>query len=597
MAGEVICFGGGEELTEVWRMFGGGDAVPGKSALDNGNGYLRVAGEAVAKTGDGETPNMMTKTICKWALLAMMVCVPGILCGQVATFTEATVPDTLVLKPGVTRITGSLTAAGQVDRFYFMNTAGGRLTVRVQYVHRNANVLLGLGEWPHLNAAVNWVSRPGSVTGGAETALTSPFYLTNRTNSIQLVTSLETITHFQEIMQLAVSAPGGMLHPAYTVELDYVPAADRFEGGAGNNTMATATRVDATVPGEMEGTVGGPSDVEWVRFDVPGDKTLRVWFNDLQLLFQTQVFPIGVESQPLVAELMNAQGIALQSATAGSGVFAEEAVPGGQTFYVRIRSQDEYAEGWRLLWVLDDALEPNDTAGAARHVGTLAAGGRLEIRGLTVMDSDYYTFRSVLPEGVAIVVAAIPDTVPGARFGETMAVMSGSKSVEAFRNYAILTTYQNGLVTVRVTGGPHGYRLLIKPQSAYDVWQRGVSQGEGGSANPQYLPAWSDHDGDGVPAGLEWALRRSPFVATPSAISQPFLSGGEWKVNVAMPQGGPVALIQVKESVDLLEWNGVAAARTNFGGSVIPAGRTAGAVITLSRPGVPRQFLRFGVDD
>jgi hypothetical protein len=56
-------------------------------------------------------------------------------------------------------------------------------------------------------------------------------------------------------------------------------------------------------------------------------------------------------------------------------------------------------------------------------------------------------------------------------------------------------------------------------------------------------------------------------------------------------------MIQVKESADLLGWSGVAAARTNFGGSVIPVGRTAGAVITLSRPGVPRQFLRFGVDD
>jgi hypothetical protein len=250
-----------------------------------------------------------------------------------------------------------------------------------------------------------------------------------------------------------------------------------------------------------------------------------------------------------------------------------------------------------LLWVLDDALEPNDTAGAARHVGTLAAGGRLEIRGLTVLDADYYTFRSVLPAGVAIVVAAIPDTVPSAIWGDGLEVISGSASAEEFRNYAILTTTENGLVTVAVYGGPHGYRLLIKPQSAYDVWQRGVSQNEGGDPVPRYLPAWSDHDGDGVPAGLEWALRRSPFVATPSAISQPYLSGGEWKVNVAMPQGGPVALIQVKESADLLEWNGVAAARTNFGGSVIPAGRTAGAVITLSRPGVPRQFLRFGVDD
>ncbi len=249
---------------------------------------------------------MMTNTICKWALLAMMMCVPGILCGQVATFTESTFPEALWLKPGVTRITGSLTAAGQVDRFYFMNTAGGRLTVRVQYVHRNGNVLLGLSEWPHLNAAVNRVSRPGSVTGGAETALTSPFYLTNGTNSIQLVTSLETISSRSDMLQLAVSAPGGKLHPAYTVELDYVPAADGFEGGSGNNTMATATRVDATVPGEMEGTVGGPSDVEWLRFDVPGNRTLRVWFNDFDLMASMPSMPFAsrVESQPLVAELM-----------------------------------------------------------------------------------------------------------------------------------------------------------------------------------------------------------------------------------------------------------------------------------------------------
>jgi hypothetical protein len=567
----------------------------GKSALDNGTGYSRVVAKAVAKTGDGEPPNMMMNTICKWALLAMMMCVPGILCGQVATFNESTFPAAMVLKPGVTRITGSLTAAGQVDRFYFVHTAGGRLTARVQYVHRNANLLIGVTEWPHLNAAFGKVTYygPDLVIGGAETALTSPFYLTNGTNSIQLVTNHEAVSGAPDMMQLAVSAPGGKLHPAYTVELDYVPAADGFEGGAGNNTLATATRVNVTVPGTMEGTVGGLTDVEWVRFDVPGEKKLRVWFEDFDLMKRMPVYD-AVGSQPLVAELMNAQGIALQSAT-GSGRFGEEAVAGGQTFYVRIRSQDEYAEGWRMSWVLDDALEPNDQSGEARHVGTLAAGGRLEIGGLTVLDADFYTFRSVLPAGVAIVVAAIPDSMPSVIGGEQLSVISGSTSAEVFRNYAILTTTENGLVTVAVSGGPHGYRLLIKPQSAYDVWQKGVSLSE--IALPSYLPAWSDHDGDGVPAGLEWALRRSPFVATPSAISQPYLSGGEWKVNVAMPQGGPVAMIQVKESADLLEWNGVAAARTNFGGSVIPAGRTAGAVITLSRPGVPRQFLRFGVDD
>jgi hypothetical protein len=459
-------------------------------------------------------------------------------------------------------------------------------------------VLIGVTEWPHLNAAYSNVQYygPELVIGGNETALTSPFYLTNGTNSIQLVTTQTEVSDAGDMMQLAISAPGGKLHPAYTVELDYVPAADGFEGGAGNNTMVTATKVDVKVPGLIDGTIAGPSDVEWIQFDVPGEKTLRVAFDDRNLMERLPLYDAG-GSQPLVADLMNAQGIALQTATAESGVFAEQAVAGGQTFYVRIRSQDGYAEGWRLRWVLDDALEPNDTAGAARHLGTLAAGGRLEIGGLTVMDDDYYTFRSVLPAGVAIVVAAIPDTVPSAFGGESMQVIGGSTSAEEFRNYVILTTPENGLVTVRVAGGPHGYRLLIKPQSAYDVWQRGVSLNEGGFALPPYLPAWSDHDGDGVPAGLEWALRRSPFVATPSAISQPYLSGGEWKVNVAMPQGGPVALIQVKESVDLLEWNGVAAARTNFGGSVIPAGRTAGAVITLSRPGVPRQFLRFGVDD
>jgi hypothetical protein len=515
---------------------------------------------------------------------------------QVASYNEFSFPNALALKPGVTRITGGITASGQTDRFYFLPSAGGTLVTRVTYTHRSGNILAGITEWAHLDATL----ASGVHAGGDAflsfdfTPLSSPFYIQDAANTIRLTQVVDDFEPSSGSRQLSVSAPPGKVNPGYTIELEYTPAPDSFDTAGGNESAATAVLRDPRVPGRVAGNIAGPTDVDWFRFDVPAGKSLRVQFEDLNLA-STSTAANASELQPLRSEILNAQGIPLQITNSNYATFQETAGPSGATYYLRVSPQDEYASPWRAAWVLEDSLEPNNSSAAARDLGTLAPGGRLEIPDLTVLDADYYTFLSTLPAGTPIVAAAIPYGKADPMGGQRLRATAGATITHEMANYAVFTTGTNGTVTLVVTGGPHRYRLLVKPQSAYDLWQQNLSLEE--NAQPPYLAAESDDDGDGLPAALERALGTSPFSAVPNPISAPYFDGSVWRVNVAMPQGGSSADIRVEESIDLSSWTPLDAARGNFGGSVIPAGRSSGAVITLTRAGEARNFLRFGADD
>jgi uncharacterized protein YdeI (BOF family) len=524
------------------------------------------------------------------------VLVIGVLCRAAAqdTYTEANFPTPLVLKPGLTQITGGITAADQQDRFYFRHTVGGNVTVRLRYTHRTGNILSGITELPHLSGSLlegSYSNGAIIVPSGAPVALSSPFYIQNAQNTISAARSAGDFTSFDGF-ELTISAPAGKTNPDYTIELEYQPTADAWEGASGNNSLANAAVLDPNIFGDITGNLHGATDSDWFRFDVPAGRMLRVNISDRGFA--------GAALTPQFA-ILNAQGVPLQ--TANQSIFAgfmETAGAGGETFYIRINPQDAYAEAWRLLWLLEDDLDPNETLAQARHLGTLASGGRIDHRNLSTASfaADYYTFDTNLPAGTRILIAALPDPQTAQTGGPSLQmVQSGNYSIESYSNYLELYDNGSGPVSFVINSStPQRYRLLIKPFTDYDVWQRNVSAFEFGHFL-HYLPAESDFDRDGLPAGLEWALRSSPFKAAPGAISAPYFDGSVWKVNVAMPQGGSAAPIVVRESTDLSAWTAPPAGRTNFGGGTIPSGRTSGAVITLSRPGEPRNFLRFGVDD
>ena len=514
--------------------------------------------------------------------------------GQVATYTEANVPNPLVLKPGVTQITGGITAADQQDRFYFRHTAAGTVIARLRYTHRTGNILTGITELPHLSGSLlegAYSNGAIIVPSGAPVALSSPFYIQNGQNTISATKSAPDFTRF-DAFELTISAPAGKTHPDYTIELEYLPTPDAHEGPSGNNSLANATVLDPGIFGSIRGNLQGATDSDWFRFDVPAGRMLRVSLGDVG--FADAALP------PQFA-ILNAQGIPLQTASQSTFAgFAETAGPEGETFYIRINPQDAYAEVWTLQWLLEDHLDPNETLPQARHLGTLTSGGRIDHSNLTTASfaADYYTFDTSLPAGARILIAALPyPQVTQTGGPNVLLIQSGGFSQEAYQNYIELFDTGTGPVSFLInSGSPQRYRLLIKPLTDYDLWQRHVSSFQYGQVL-HYLPAESDFDGDGLPAGLEWALRRSPFADTPSAISAPYFDGSVWKVNVAMPQGGSAAPILVRESTDLRNWTAPPAERTNFGGGTIPSGRTSGAVITLSRPGETANFLRFGVED
>lgn len=519
----------------------------------------------------------------------------AIACGsaQVATYTEAGFPSPLVLKPGVTQITGGITVAGQQDRFYFRNTVGGKVIVRLRYTHRTGNILTGVTELPHLSGSLlegAYSNGAIIIPSGAPVALSSPFYIQNAQNTISATRSPGDFTSYDGF-ELSISAPAGKTNPDYTVELEYQPTTDAWEGSSGNNSLANATILDPNIFGDISGNLHGATDSDWFRFDVPAGRMLRVNANDAGFM---------MSALPPQFTILNAQGIPLQTATQSTSAgFLETAGAGGETFYFRISPQDDYAEGWSLRWLLEDHLDSNETLAQARHLGTLTSGGRIDHRNLSTayFAADYYTFDTSLPAGTRILIAALPDPQVSQSGGPNVILIQSGFSQEGYQNYLELFGNGSGAVSFLInSSSPQRYRLLIKPFTDYDVWQRHVSSFQFGNIL-HYLPAESDFDGDGLPAGLEWALRRSPFAATPSDISAPYFDGSVWKVNVAMPQGGSAGPILVRESTDLRSWIAPPAGRTNFGGGTIPSGRTSGAVITLSRPGETRNFLRFGVED
>lgn len=522
--------------------------------------------------------------------LFLLASLPGIPARAQDTYTENGAPRPLLLKPGTTVITGGVTEAGMADAFYLKATAGGTLTARLRYSHRSPNLLLGVTEQAHLSAEISRgdYNPPDSYfqTSGAA-SLTSSFFLQNGENTLRAASF--PVAEPADAMRVLISAPAGKTNPAYTLEVDYHPPADDRET-AGNESAAAAVLLDAAIPGRLSGSIHTAVDEDWFRFAVPEGETL----------FLYTVSDGVTPPQRLQTQLLTPAGTVLQSAQAQTATYVETAGAGGREYLLRIRSTDGYAQTWSIFWRLEDRFEPNNSAATATPLGTLQAGGRLEAAGLTtgVAGGDYFTFTSGLPAGTPILIAVpgdpsvspgfLPSVFPSAPAGGATTELRGG------RGYSVVTTSTGGTVVFSAAGLERRYRVLVKAESAYDRWSQDETLAE--NLVGTYIPPHTDYDGDGVPAALEWALRGS-LTAPDASVSAPFFDGSSWRINIAMPQSGTITPIRVRESGDLLGWTDVPALRTNFGGSFIPAGRTATAAILLTKPGAARNWVRLEVDE
>ena len=518
--------------------------------------------------------------------------------GQVVdTFTEFTIPVRHSLKPGITRITGGLTQVGQEDIYSFVGSATGTITARIRYTHQTANLLIGRPEYAHLSADLGQgiLFGPSIVPAGTDAQLGSPFYIQDSTNSISgaapVVIDAAPLDE-TSVNVLTVRAPSGKMNPSYTIELEYAPERDAWDSnGESNDTALTALTRDP-VAGNLSGTLHGQGDEDWFRFTVPAGRTLRV---RVEAIVGGGYGTVPLE-RTVRSTLLNALAAPLQTAEAGTATFSETAGSSARTFLLRLHAVDAYAQSWRILYILDDALEPNNSDTRAHNLGTLLPGTRIQRPALTVTtgDDDYYYFENGLPTGTPVIIAALRES--DTLFGPSVQLIGGPLTAESFADYLVVTSQQLRNISFRVSDPGSSYRLLIKQGTAYDVWQRAAA---GAEYNPQpYIPASSDIDRDGLPAALEWALRRAPLLAeTMPSITAPYLDGGQWHINLVMPQGGTAAPILVRESTSLMTWTALPPERTNTGGSIIPAGRTAGAVFQISRPGAAKNFLRFEVED
>ena len=511
--------------------------------------------------------------------------------GAQEVYSEATLPAPLQLRPGLTTVTGGATDAGGSDVFYFAPTADGTVTVRLRYTHRAANFLQGITEHAHLAANVTPgdFRPPDSFFGfSPAVALGSTFLLNNGQNTLTAA-PLAFDAVDSGAVRVVVSAPSGKVNPAYTLEVEYQPARDAWDSGGGNDSAAAAVPRGADLPAQVGGTLHSATDQDWFRFEVPEGRTL--------FLYAFQSSP-GPPPYRLRTELLSGAGVVLQSATGQTGVFAETAGPGGRTYFLKLSSADGRAAAWVLEWRLEDHLEPNETEATARGLGTLTATSRLEVRGLTrgVLDRDHFSFVTNLPVGTRILVAAPDDPLPPSGGGASLLLSSVEAEVlEEGRGFAVISAPPGTTVVFRLLGAPARYRLLIKLESAYDRWHQAATGAQQGPA--AYIPPDADLDGDGLPAALEWALQGSLFARDPWPVSAPAFDGSEWRVTISLPNGGLVAPVRLRESTDLLTWTDVPALRTNLGGSSIPPGRRTPAVVTLTRPGAPRNWVRLEVEE
>jgi hypothetical protein len=502
----------------------------------------------------------------------------------VATYTESSLPPNLVLKPGITRITGGLTTAGETDHFLFQNTfsygtAAASLKAKVSYNHQSGNVIQGVPEHPHLLSTI----ATGVDAGGGtfevrdSTTLGSPFYLQNGANSIQ-----GTVIFDYDLGQLSISVPPGKTNPTYTADVELILPADSHEGVSGNNSVTEATVINPAVARSIFGGFHTTVDEDWFRFDVPAGKTLRI---RLERYSQSDA-----ALYPLSSSLLNDSVVPLQTSTLADTTYVETAAPGGSSYFLHLRSPGGYGLGWIITYSLDDVFEPNNSFNESGFIGSLSENLRIEHPDLNVTagNDDYYYLEAGTSFTGPVYLIVHPEVSNAA-----ISLSISGPGVSFVRgNYARLVFASFQGMEFRVSGVGN-YRLVVKRESGYDTWQDALHAFPGA----EYTPSRSDEDGDGVPAALEWALRRSPFLHEPSSISAPYLSGGHWKVNLIMPQGGTAAPIRIRESTDLASWTDLDSARSNTGGAVVPPGRTSGVVVTMTRPGVTENFLRFEVDD
>ncbi len=530
-------------------------------------------------------------------IFAAALLVSPVLLEAQESFTEATVPAPLLLRPGLTTITGGVTVAGGSDVFYLAPMADGTVTFRLRYTHRSANIFQGITEHAYLAASVTrgdfyppdtFLASPPSVVLG------TTFYLANGQNTLTAAPLAIDVDQDQAV-RVVVSAPSGKVNPAYTIEVEHQPSIDSWDSSGGNDNAATAVRRDANLPDRITGTVHSATDQDWFRFEVPEGRTLFLYAN------QSSPDLFGYR---LRMELLSGAGFVLQSAQGQTGAFAETAGPGGRTYYMKMSATDGRALEWGLEWRIEDLFEPNDTIATARSLGSLAINSRLEARGLTtgIAGVDYFSFVTNLPANTRILVAASDDPFLYSQSNVSLSVTNSSEGVEGVNTLAqgygftVISAAPGTTVLIAAGGNATRYRLLIKVESAYDRWHQTATLSEDGFLS-SYIPPDADIDGDGLSAALEWAFRGSLFARDALPVSAPSFDGSSWRVTVSLPSGGLAAPVRLRESTDLISWADVPASRTNLGGSTIQPGRIAPAVVTLTRPGQPRNFMRLEVDD
>jgi len=248
-----------------------------------------------------------------------------------------------------------------------------------------------------------------------------------------------------------------------------------------------------------------------------------------------------------------------------------------------------------------DSQEPNDTPQGARALGTMQNAVMVERKNLTFHDAnDKDWFSVTLASKMTIEVWVYPDLSGDQNLfieleGKDGTQLTSNAGVEPLHmSYAGLDPGEYRIEVVPVSSfvrhGTYRMTVLAYERESFAGWLIDHD------LDPM-LKQGDDPGGDGVPLGVEWALKYPfPDAAISPSWAPPILLdgqvGSDYKARQYLPFDGTRGGLLLEYSTDMKTWTAVPSSFIAGGGNPFPAGSSGNRNLCFPMVQFPKLYLR-----